>query len=256
MVSARYVRSALFFSLVIILGAQAGVLLVSSNESLQSKGEPRTHKIYLDRGKVRMEIEGEAQYFIYRSDRALFWIVDNTKNTYAEMTKQDVEALSSQMGEAIKMMHDQLKNLTAAQQKKIEDLMSAQTQGTITYKQTAGGETVNEWTCDKYEGTLNGVKENEIWTTDPKNLSIPAEDFKVMKDMASFFEKFARNMKGLLPSADETHGFPGVPVRTIIFEGGKPDWQSDVTETKTEDFPASLFEVPAGMKKKSLATME
>jgi hypothetical protein len=234
-----------------IAGAWAGVTLVNSSQSLKEKGTPRTHTIYLDKNMARMELNGEEKYFIYRADKNLFWIVDKVKKSYIEMTRTEIETLSSSMTDAIAMMQSQLKNLSPDQRKKIEELLRTQMQPPITYKQTAGGEIVNGWTCNKYSGTLNGLAQSEIWTADPVALDIPAEEYAVLKDMASLFQKFAGNLKGFLPVPDEKGVLSGMPVRTVIFLGGQPDWESDLMETKKGDFVPSLFEVPAGMMKKA-----
>lgn len=124
----------------------------------------------------------------------------------------------------------------------------------IVYAKVASGETVNQWVCDQYVGSLNGEKQSDVWTTGWKNLGLQAKDFNALQEMGEFFSAFARGADSFFKvgAAADEHHYAGVPVRTIRYSGDKMTHTNELKEVSRQDFDASLFELPAGFTKKDM----
>lgn len=239
------------------LSAQAGLTMLQSYHKLDGKSEPTTNTIHLDKDRVRIESGTSPDtYFIYRGDKQVFWTVNLKEKSYMEMTEKDFEEMAAKMDDAMKKMQAQMANMPPAQKKMMEDMMAKMMPGgakapKTTFKKVGSGGKVNGWNTDKYEGIREGVKTSEIWAAEPKSLDFSEGDMQVLKDMAKFFEKFAKNMEGLVGDKSR-NGLEGVPVKTVTFKDGQPEFETQMKEVKKESQAASLFEVPAGLTMKKM----
>ena len=242
------------------LSAHAGVTMVQTYEEIGGKQPASTNTIRLDKDKVRVDAgTNPDSYFIYRGDKKVFWMVNTKDKSYMEMTEKDFEAMFAKVDEAMKKMQAQMENMPPEQKKMMEGMMAKMMPGgakttKTTYKKTGAGGTVNGWSTDKYEGIREGAKTSEVWTALPKNVNLDEKDFQVLKDMAKFFQKFAKNMPEMV--GDKSNGLDGMPVKTISFKDGKPHFQSQLKEVKKESIAADLFEVPAGLTMKKMGKPE
>jgi hypothetical protein len=196
------------------------------------------------------------QYFIYRADKKVFLNVNLKEKSYMEITEKDFVEMFSKIDEARKKMTEQMANMPPAQKEMMEKMMAKMMPGggntvKTVYKKIGNGGKVNGWSTDKYEGTKEGAKQSEIWTTDAKNLDVGSADYQVLKDMAKFFEKFAKDMEGLIGDK-ASNGMDGIPVKTIAYKDGAASFLTEMKEVKKESFAAGLFEVPAGLKKREM----
>ncbi len=173
-----------------------------------------------------------------------------------EMTQKDMEEMAAKMDDAMKKMQAQMEKMPPEQQKMMKDMMAKMMPGgdkasKTTFKKVGSGGKVNGWSTDKYEGLRDGVKTSEIWSAAPKSLDVSEADMQSLKDMAKFFEKFAKNMEGLIGDKNR-NGLDGIPVKSISFKDGKPEFESEMKEVKKESQAASFFEVPAGLTLKKM----
>jgi hypothetical protein len=237
------------------MAAQAGVVIV--NTETQTGQAAVQNKTYLDKDRVRIELKGQSadQMFIFRQDKGVFWFVDNSAKTYTEMTKADLDNMLN----AVKQMETNLQMIPAEQRAEIMKSMQGQIPFAVprpTYTKAASGEKAGQWTCDKYEGTLDGKKYEDVWTTDLKKLGLAAEDFTVLQEMGKFFEGFAKNAGNFFKvGSDEWAqggGYAGVPVKTIMYTDGKAASTREIKEIKRQDLAVALFELPTGYAKKEM----
>jgi len=248
--------------------AADGVLIVQ--KVTPAGGAPKTNQIQIEQHRMRAEIagpNGASQSMVFDGVREVMMTIDDDKKVYSEITKADVEALSEQMSAAMGQMQSAMKNMTPEQRAQIEKMMgkaggAARGRGAAEPAKTqyhkVGTDTVGKWTCDKYEGTRDGQKVQELCTVDPKVFGFTLNDFAVSKDMAAFFEKMIPpGMSTKIPSAaelfhigtPEEQGFSGVPVRTITYSGGQVVSTHEITDVKRQAFPDSTFKAPAGYTK-------
>lgn len=243
---------------VLALAPHAGVTLTGEHKTLDGSIPAFTYTLSIDKDKVRMESSNNpGNSFIYRADKGLFWMVDEGKQSYSEMTRKDIEGLANTMDAALKQMQEQLAKLPPEQRKMMEDMLKqnmpgAGAQGKTTYKKTGSGK-VGSWSCEKYESYQDGKKKAEMCVVDPQLLGFSEADFKALKDLAKPFEKLAKDLGSMLPQ-DGVDGAPkGAPVKSTVFEDGKAKSESLIKEVKKEGVSPALFEVPKGFAKKAMA---
>lgn len=249
--------------LVFAVASNAGVLMVSTHESYEPS-MTSTVKAYIDKDKMRVETKGsDGDFaFIFRGDKQLFWSIDYKNRTYVETTKEDLKKMTAHIQSAMKQMEEQLKNLPPEQRKQMEQMMQGQAKQqsqapkTI-YKKVASGVNVSKWSCDKYEGLLEGKKVSELWTADWQKLGLSAEDFKVMQDMAEFFKGFSESISSSFYQVgtedwEKQQGYKGVPIKEIHYSGDKLIYKTELMDIRKMDFAPSSFEVPSGFKKEKM----
>ena len=263
-------RTTTFAAAALLLAGSAwaadGVLVVMKTTS--GANPPQTNQIQLDQHRIRMtiaEANGGTAGIMFDGSRQVMTIIDDTKKTYSEMTKADLDAFSAQISGAMAQMQDAMKNMPPEQRARAEAMMKKAGRGAaapaaapkVEYKKV-GTATVGKWTCDKYEGFTNGEKTHEVCTVDPKVLGFTTADFQVTRDMADFFKQFQQALPGG-PQRDqpfvlgtvESQGFSGVPVRSVHTSNGN-QVVSELTEVRRQAFTDATFQVPAGYQKNDL----
>jgi hypothetical protein len=229
------------------LSAHAGVLVTQTLQDLEGQAPSVTNLIRLDKDKVRIDAgQNPDAYLIWRGDKHVLWSVDLKAKTYTETTAKDFEAMAAKRDAALVQLQDQIKDLPADQKKKMDAMLARMgVAAKPEYKKLGDGGKVGAWPTEKYEGDREGAKVAEVWTTAAGNVGMGDAEVKALKDMADLFSKFAKNVSGMLGGKDA--GVDGVPVRIVGYKDGKPFWRSDVKETRREDLPDSLFEIPPGL---------
>ena len=263
----RY-RLLIAVGLLCALSARAGVLIVEKTEHFGRTGLSSTSRVLLDHDRVRVESKGSQNEstFIYLASTETMYIINSKEGSYMELTRAQIEAMMNQVARMKAMMDEKLKGLPPEQRRMMEKMMKGRMGGAqgppakTVYRKVGSGETVGQWSCDKYEGYRQNEKVSEIWTTDWSDFGIKPEDFAVFRSLAKMFEGLAKQMKidmyqvGAINPQSE-HEFAGLPVRRIMYRNGKPYAKHEVLEVTRKDFDDSLFQVPAGLKKKEMPNM-
>jgi hypothetical protein len=237
--------------------AADGVLIV---EKTTTDGVTKTNQVQMDKTRMRADFEGPngaKQVLIFDGGAQVMRIIDMDKKSYAEMTKADVERMGAQMAGAMSQMQEQMKNLPPAQRAQIEAMMKDRgmampSTAKTEYKKT-GSDKVGNWTCDKYEGYLDGQKASELCTVDPKALGFSVADFQVSQQLADFFRTLMPQSADQMFSLgkNDPAGFSGVPVRRSYSVLGRQT-VSELTEVSRQNLPESIFAVPAGFAKQAI----
>lgn len=251
--------SSLVLSLSLALPAVAGVHVLTVHESLAEKKDPMNINVWVEKDRVRIDGMGPG-YMIYRGDKQLMWMVNEQDKSYTEVTKQDVEQISAKMDDAMKKLNEQMAKMPPEQREMMEKAMKSIKGGQAsvgtaktTYKKT-GSDKVNSWSCDTYEGDQEGKKKSELCVASMKKVGDISEgDVQALKDMAGFFGKMSKGVEQFMPSGNADNGLPkGVlPVRTVTYRDGQPDFKTEVKEIKKENVAASHFDLPTGLTKKN-----
>ena len=234
-----------------------GVLIV---EKTTSGGNTKTNQIQIE--KERMRAESDTQTVVFDGAKQVLWLINDGRKSYSEMTKADVDRMGGQLNDAMAKMQEQLKSLPPEQRTQIEAMMKGRGMPAMAggapaskteYRKT-GADKVGSWACDKYEGTRGGQKVTELCTVDPKVLGFAMSDFQVSKQLMEFFSKIVPQGADRMfaVGTPEEQGFSGVPVRRISFNNGQQQSVSEVTQASRQNFPASVFELPAGYQKEAL----
>jgi hypothetical protein len=256
----KAILAALIVGLAAVPAARAAAILTGEHKTLDGSQPAFTYTLSLDDKKVRMESSNApGSAFIYRADKGLFWILDSGKKTYSEMTLKELEAMAATMEAAMRSMMEQLAQLPpeqrAAMEKMMKENMGQSGGGKQSYKKTGSGK-VGSWNCEKYDYLVDGQKKAEICSVDPVELGFTAADFKSLKELSKPFEKFAKDLKFMLPQDGESGAPKGAPAKSVLFEGGKPRAESVIQSVKQGGVDAKPFEVPQGYVKKAMTSRD
>jgi hypothetical protein len=239
--------------------AADGVLIAQKTTS--SSGTATTHQTQIEQTRMRSETAGPTgrkMTLVFDGAAQVMRTIDDDAKTYTEMTKADLDKMSAQMSGAMTQMQEQMKNMPPEARKRMEAMMqgrgaAAGATAPTEYKKI-GTDKVGKWTCDKYEGTRNGEKVSELCTVAPASLGFTLGDFEVTRQMAEFFAKLVPQGADQMfrVGSNAPNGFTGLPVRTVIFRNGAPSITSEITDVSRQNFPDSIFAVPAGYTKRDL----
>jgi hypothetical protein len=239
--------------------ASAGVVITS--ESGQPDGTQQKQKsvIYVDSGKIRMEIEGIVHVImIFDGNKQMLWTISPDKGTYTEMSAADAPVASMDerrqqgLDNAMKKMQDQMANMPPEQRAQMEKMMKGMTDGAskattpnMTYRSLGTTEQVGQFTCSKYEALNNGKRVAEHCTASFDEMHLSAEDLKTFEAMGKFMKMRMGSRASASPIVEEMKGFP---VHTVSYID-KPNFETTVTGVEHKSVDSSLFVVPAGLKK-------
>jgi hypothetical protein len=239
----------LLLALGLATAAHAGVVVTSVQKDLADPKQSFTFKLYVDKGKARMETSiSPDNSYIYRADKSVIWLVDGRAKTYTEVTEKDIEAMANTM----KMMQEQMANLPPEQRAMMEKMMPGiGSAPKMTFKKGATGKAGN-FACTNYEMFRDGKKFAEACYADPKMIGFAEEDFKTLRSLAKPVEKFAKDFAALFPQPEVAGAPEGVPVKTIVFQEGRPQSETVVQEVKKESLEGSLYDLPKGYAKQAL----
>jgi hypothetical protein len=237
--------------------AADGILIV---EKTTSGTTTATNQVQIEKTRMRAESarpDGGKQIMLFDGGAQVMRMIDTDKKTYTEMTKADVDRMGAQLAGAMAQMQEQMKNMPPAARAQMEAMMKGRGMAPGATAKTeyrkAGTDKVGKWTCDKYDGYVEGQKTSEICTVDPKTLGFAVTDFQVTQQLGEFF-------KTLMPGGNadqmftlgknDPQGFSGVPIRRTYAVAGRQT-TIELTDVSRQTFPDSTFAVPAGFEKKA-----
>jgi len=245
--------------------AADGILIA---QKITNGNNTTTTETQIEKTRMRTEMtgpNGRKNIMIFDGAAQVMRMIDEGAKTYSELTKADVERLSAQMQGAMAQMQEQMKNMPPEARARMEAMMQGAGRGMANaaaaarpeYRKAGGTDKVGRWTCEKYEGIKNGVKSSEMCTVDPSAVGFTMGDFEITKQFAEFFSKMMPQGMDRLFTVGSTAPGPsslsGLPVRTINYDAnGKATSTMELTDVSRQNFPDSLFAVPAGFQKKDL----
>lgn len=241
--------------------AADGILIA---QKITNNGNTTTTETQIEKTRMRTEVTGPTgrkQIMIFDGAAQVMRMVDEGAKTYSEMTKADVDRLSAQMQGAMGQLQQQMANMPPEARARMEAMMQGAGRGMASmaatqrpeYRKAGGTEKVGRWTCEKYEGVRNGAKVSEMCTVDPSSSGFTAADFEVSKQFAEFFMKLMPQGMDRVFSVGTAGptGFSGIPVKSVSYDAsGKVTSTMELTDVSRQNFPDSLFAVPAGFQKR------
>jgi hypothetical protein len=260
--TARHTVAALAAAMILNAAAtEAADGILIAQKVTSASGTVTTHQIEIEKTRMRAESDaggGQKTKMVFDGTAQVMRTIDDQAKTYTEMSRADMDRMSTQMSGAMAQIQEQMKNMPPEARKRMEAAMqgrgaAAGAAAPTEYKKI-GTDKVGKWSCDKYEGTRNGEKVSELCTVPPAALGFTPGDFEVTREMAEFFSK-------LVPQGGDqmfrigspaANGFAGLPVRTVIFRNGAPSLTSEITDASRQSFPDSIFAVPAGYTKRDM----
>jgi hypothetical protein len=246
----------------------ANGVVISMKTTGGGGGTTSTDQIQLDANHMRTQMTGRGggeNGVVFDGTKQTLYIIDDTKKTYSEITKDDLDRMAAQLAQVQQQMQGAMANMSPEQRAQIEAVMRGRSGRGMpgmptpaakpTYKKT-GTDKVGKWTCDKYEGYQGDRKTSEVCTVAPTALGLSDSDFAVTKEFAKFFSGVMPNMSDRVFSLGslEDRGFVGVPIRTINYGAdGSVTGTSELTDISHQNIPDSTFAPPAGYAKQDMA---
>jgi len=246
------------------VSANAGTVLEMINRDLTNKTESVVKTLAQD-GRMRVETGGPQDTVVLFRDETLFTL-DPKQKTYVAMDRATMQKLAAQLNPALKMLQEQMKNMSPEQRAQIERMTGTKLPGSTKepvqeIRKTARTGNVAGYTCTYAEVLQDGVLQHEACVVPPAQLKGSKELYDVslkvgalVKDMmASIDAPFMQQMVDR--QMENFSELGGLPVLTRTFDEGKPLHESTMKGIRTEAVPASQFEVPADYKQRDLPSV-
>ncbi len=244
--------------------AQTEALVITST-TLDSKGKSTSSKAYLKDDKMVVETGSKKQQTVlFDAGKETFFVINSEKKEYTEITREDLEALSSMMQQQMANLNQQLKLLPESQRAMIKEKMGAAFGGEqkdAEYTLEEKGVQVKEWKANKYVGTADGKKQSEIYIASFNELGQNPEDFKAMGSLFDLMKEYMQGMTKNMASMNLGffgQGMPdykeGIPVKSITYNAQQePVSTSTIESISEEEVDKKLFTIPENFKKQKMA---
>jgi hypothetical protein len=240
------------------LPAFAGVVITSETSSGNEKKQKST--VFVEGGKVRMEIEGIVRMvMIFDAGKQVLWIVSPDKGTYTEINSSTpaggsmAERRQQAMAQSQKQMEEKMAGLPPEQRAQMEQMMKRMTAPSaapvITYKSTGVTDKVGTFTCSKYEVFNNGKRIAVDCTATLDQMHMTEADFKAFEAFGKFEKERMGSRGASTPAIEELKGYL---VHSVSYNGDKQTSEMTVLSVDHKPVDASLFSLPAGVKKEEL----
>ena len=244
--------------------AHAGTVLETINRDLTNKTES-VAKTFAQDGRMRVESGGpQDTVMIFRDDT--IYTLDPKQKTYLAMDRAMMQKLAAQLNPALKMLQEQMKNMSPEQRAQIERMTGTKLPGSTKepvqeIRKTTRTGKVAGYSCTYAEVLHDGMLQHEVCV-------VPAAELKGSKELYDVSVKVGALVKDMMASIDAPwmqqmvdrqmenfSGLGGLPVLTRTFDEGKPLHETTMKSISTESVPAALFELPADYKPRELPSM-
>jgi hypothetical protein len=231
--------------------AQAGTVIRQVERVFGNEQPRQAVTMYLDARGIRVEGEEprSGKYLlIFDGSRQVLWLADLAKNTYLEITKEQVDAATREMRQIeMQVAMAQPAARAVVEQMLLKRLGRMAPPKIITLEEDKLG----EFACVRYEVLVNQEVAQEICATEPWNLPVDSEAYETFRTAAEYFELLRRAMpnSGFWTPPRTMRGISGFPIRTIVYEGLLPlsEWVFQTAEDRAID--AGQFTLPPNLRK-------
>jgi hypothetical protein len=250
--------------LVVGAAAHSGTVLEMVNRDLTNKTESVV-KTFAQDGRMRVDSGGPQDTVMIFRDETLYTL-DPKQKTYLAMDRAMMQKLASQLNPALKMLQEQMKNMSPEQRAQIERMTGTKLPGSSKeplqeIRKTSRTGKVAGYTCTYAEVLQDGVLQHEACV-------VPAAELKGSKELYDVSVKVGALVKDMMSSIDAPwmqqmvdrqmenfSGLGGLPVLTRTFDEGKPLHEATMKAIRTEAVPATQFELPADYKPRELPSI-
>jgi hypothetical protein len=234
----------------------AGVYVETVEHDLKSGKTTLSQKMYVQDGNGRfVDAEGRATLI----KNGTFHIVDDADKSYVAVDKATMEQLAKKISAAMEQMKEQIAQLPPEQRAQMEQMMpgGGDQKWTVDALDTGKTDTVDGRVCRLWDIKRNGELDDQICVV-PYSALPGKENFQpVFANFAKVFEEIAKSvpmLSGMMSNEfSALSKVNGYPVRSRAYENGRlADDEQLMKVWREEPIPASMFEIPAGYKKKQM----
>jgi hypothetical protein len=243
------------------LGAQAasaGVYVEMVDRDLASGNTELSQKMYVQNGLGRFVDAGGRATLI---KNGTLYIIDDADQSYIAFDKATMEKLAKKINAAMAQMKEQLAKLPPEQRAQMEKSMpgmsGADKKWVVEALDTGKSDEVDGRKCRLWDVRRNGELDDQLCVVPYSSLPGKENFQAVFANFARVFEEMAKSAPMLAGMMSNEFGAQakvnGFPVRTRGYENGKlGNSEHRMSLWREEAIPASMFEVPAGYKQKSM----
>lgn len=254
----RIALLALGFCAANVAGAGVYVEMVERNTATEKTSI--SQKMYVQGGLGKF-VDEEGLATIIKGDT--LYVVDDKAKTYSVFDKATMEALAKKLNAALEQIKEQLAQLPAEERARLEQTLAAQVPGflggdaqyTVDVIDTGKSDKVDGRACRLWDVKRNGELDEQLCVVPYASLpgkenfqAVFASFSKTFEEMAKSVPTLAGAMNTEFAAQAKTNGFP---VRSRPYENGRLVNEEQVMKVwREENFAASVFDVPAGYRKK------
>ncbi len=252
-------------SLLMFAGSiHAGTVMEMINRDLANKRET-VATTYAQNGRMRIE-QGSAQdtFAIFRDET--IYTFDPKEKTYLAMDRATMQRLASQLNPALKMIQEQMANMSPEQRAQMERMLGnklpgSQKESNEEVRKTSRTGTAAGHSCAYSEILQDGMLQTEVCV-------VPVGSLKGGKELFEVATKVGALVKDMMAAVDspwikqmvnrEMQNFErlgGVPVISRTFDQGEPLHEAMMKSIRTETLADTLFDIPSGYKKQDLPSL-
>jgi hypothetical protein len=239
--------------------ASAGVYVEMVDHDLKTDKTELAQKMYVQNGLGRF-VDGDGRATLIK-DGTLF-IIDDAEKSYVAVDKATLDQLAKKVGAAMAQMKEQLAKLPPEQRAQMEQMVPGMSGGdgkwTVEAFDTGKSDQVDGRACRIWDIKRNGELDDQICVV-PYSALPGKENFQVIfANFAKVFEEMAKSVPMLAGMMSNEFGAQakvnGFPVRSRGYENGTlGDSEQLMKVWREEVIPASMFEIPAGYKRKQMS---
>ena len=232
----------------------AGVYVELVDHDLRNGTTSLLQKMYVQGGNGRFVDDGGRATLI-KGDT--MYILDEGDRSYIVFDQATKEQLAARIKLAMEQMKEQLSKLPAEERAQFEQMLGGGAHS-IEAIDTGRSETVDGRKCKVWDIRRNGELDDQYCVVAFSQLPGKENFQAVFANFAKVFEDMAKSVPMLAGMMTNEFGalskVAGYPVRIRPYENGKPgDSEQLVKVWREESVPASMFEIPAGFTRKSMA---
>jgi hypothetical protein len=245
--------------------AAAGVYVEMVDRNLATGKSSLTQKMYVQGGQGRF-VDEEGRATIIKN--GTLYVIDNKDKSYVVFDKATMEQLAKQLNTAMTQMKEQLAKMPPEQRAQVEQMMAQQMPGmmgegkkwTVEVTDTGKSDKVDGRDCRLWDVKRNNQLDEQLCVV-PYSALPGKENFQaVFASFAKVFEEMAKSvptLSGVMDTEfDAQAKVNGFPVRTRQYENGRLAQEEQVMQVwREEAVPASMFDVPAGYKQKTMDSL-
>jgi hypothetical protein len=245
--------------------ASAGVYVETVDHNLSTGKTTLAQKMYVQGGSGRF-VDEEGKATIVKNGNLYF--VDDKDKSYVVFDKATMQKLAARMNAAAEQAKEQLAKMPPEQRAQVEKMMAqhnmpgmgGESRHVVEVIDTGKSDKVDGRPCKLWDVKRNGELDEQICVV-PYSALPGKENFQqVFASFAKAFEEMAKSvpmLAGMMTNEfDAQAKVNGYPVRSRDYENGRLVNEETVLKVwREEAIPASLFEVPAGYKQKTMDDM-
>jgi hypothetical protein len=182
-----------------------------------------------------------------------FVAIDHEQKQYTRIDAARMEKLAGAASAAMQQARSLLDSLPPDQRKALEERLGGHMPGAtatrVTMDPTGKHETVAGHDCEVYAMSVNGSHDQDLCLADAGEVGLGAADREALHDAFAYFKRMAEKFSAgtgqvELPFDEMANG--RVPLKIVVYDGGKVQSSSELKSVATTALPAGDFVPPAG----------